>query len=67
MMLLIMNPTTLSMSPQQWPVILVGMASGFLGSTIDSVLGATLQYSGKYKQIKIITNFHAKFLSRKPS
>lgn len=32
--------------PPQWPVILIGCLGGFLGSMFDSILGATLQYSG---------------------
>ena len=32
----------------QWPIIVLGILSGFLGSTIDSYIGATLQYSGLY-------------------
>ena len=30
----------------QWPVLVVGLAAGFLGSLIDSILGATIQFSG---------------------
>lgn len=33
-------------APPQWPIIILGGCSGFLGSLIDSLLGATLQYSG---------------------
>lgn len=36
----------LTASPPQWPIILVGGIAGLLGSIIDSVIGATLQYSG---------------------
>ena len=33
-------------SPHQYHVIFIGGLAGFLGSIIDSLLGATLQYSG---------------------
>lgn len=33
-------------SPSQWPLIVFGGVAGLLGSVIDSLLGATLQYSG---------------------
>lgn len=36
----------LAASPPQWPLILFGGVAGLLGSVIDSLLGATLQYSG---------------------
>lgn len=36
----------LAASPAQWPLILFGGVAGLLGSIIDSLLGATLQYSG---------------------
>ncbi|XP_058838169.1 transmembrane protein 19 [Topomyia yanbarensis] len=35
-----------SHSPNQWPIIVFGGIAGLLGSIVDSLLGATLQYSG---------------------
>eukprot|EP00794_Sanderia_malayensis_P013002 gene13001-14341_t len=32
--------------PPQWPIIIIGTLAGFVGSIVDSILGATLQYSG---------------------
>lgn len=36
----------LAHSPNQWPIVAFGGIAGLLGSIIDSLLGATLQYSG---------------------
>lgn len=36
----------LAHSPKQWPIIVFGGIAGLLGSIVDSLLGATLQYSG---------------------
>lgn len=41
----------LSSSPPQWPILLVCTAAGVIGSAIDSVLGATVQYSGIYSRL----------------
>lgn len=42
----VVDRNILAASPPQWPLILFGGVAGLLGSIIDSVLGATLQYSG---------------------
>ncbi|KAK6631125.1 hypothetical protein RUM43_014221 [Polyplax serrata] len=36
-------------SPPQWPLILIGGLAGLLGSIVDSIFGATLQFSGLEK------------------
>lgn len=33
-------------SPPQWPLLLVGAIAGLVGSMIDSLIGATMQYTG---------------------
>lgn len=40
------DSNVLAISPPQWPLIFAGAFAGFVGSLIDSVLGATLQFSG---------------------
>lgn len=42
--------------PQQWPIILIGCAAGFIGSVVDSILGATVQYSGYCQVRKKVVN-----------
>uniref|UniRef100_A0A182W978 Transmembrane protein 19 n=1 Tax=Anopheles minimus TaxID=112268 RepID=A0A182W978_9DIPT len=41
-------------SPNQWPLIVFGGMAGLLGSLIDSLLGATLQYSGQNERGMIV-------------
>ncbi|XP_020279441.1 transmembrane protein 19-like isoform X2 [Pseudomyrmex gracilis] len=40
------DTSVLELSPPQWPIILVGGFGGFFGSLLDSILGATVNYSG---------------------
>ncbi|XP_023301698.1 transmembrane protein 19 isoform X2 [Lucilia cuprina] len=44
----------LMISPPQWPLILCGGIAGLFGSVVDSLLGATLQYSGIDEEGKIV-------------
>lgn len=44
--LLTVDTAVLQLAAPQWPIIIVGGIGGFVGSIIDSLLGATLQYSG---------------------
>lgn len=46
LLMLVSSPVMIA-APPQWPIVLVGAAGGLIGSIIDSLLGATMQYSGK--------------------
>lgn len=49
--LVMLQSEVLLKAPPQWPVILYGGLAGFLGSMIDSVLGGSLQFSGKHPKL----------------
>ena len=52
-----LQPTALrhdAATPAQWPLIALGAAAGVAGSLIDSLLGATLQYSGWCEEKKLV-------------
>ncbi|XP_041367871.1 transmembrane protein 19-like [Gigantopelta aegis] len=44
-------------SPIQWPIVFLGGAGGLLGSIVDSVLGATCQYSGYHKRHRHVVEY----------
>ncbi|XP_071446618.1 transmembrane protein 19 isoform X2 [Hetaerina americana] len=44
------DAATLAICPPQWPLLVFGGLAGFFGSLLDSVLGATLQFSGYDKE-----------------
>ncbi|XP_029651315.1 transmembrane protein 19 [Octopus sinensis] len=58
-LLLTINQRKLQESPVQWPVIIVGLVCGFGGSFLDSLLGATVQYSGYDQERNIIVEHSA--------
>lgn len=39
-------------APPQWPIIAFGAFAGFFGSMLDSIMGATLQYTGNLFYMK---------------
>lgn len=49
-----MDANALRVSPLQWPIILFGGVAGLLGSIIDSLIGATFQYSGQDASGRIV-------------
>ena len=53
---LLMNQDIHSLFESCWPIIPLGMLAGFLCSLIDSLIGATLQYSGLDTQRNCVVN-----------
>ncbi|GAB0093943.1 Transmembrane protein 19 [Sergentomyia squamirostris] len=48
------DKSILLLSPPQWPLIPIGGFAGLAGSVIDSLIGATLQYSGQDEKGRIV-------------
>lgn len=48
------EPNILQRSSPQWPIVLFGGVAGLFGSIVDSLIGATLQYSGIDSHGKIV-------------
>ena len=55
-----LDADTLEVSTSQWPLVLSGIFAGLFGSLIDSLLGATFQFSGKTNHL--ISQFIHTFL-----
>lgn len=67
--LLSVETEVLRSSPNQWPVLFVGLLGGFLGSLLDSFLGAIFQYSGVDAKTGVIVEFPrpgVKYISGSP-
>ncbi|XP_060695728.1 transmembrane protein 19 isoform X1 [Hemiscyllium ocellatum] len=59
----------LNTSPPQWPIVIYGAAAGFLGSILDSYLGAVMQYSGFDEDSGMVVNHitpNGRHISGKP-
>lgn len=58
--LLSVDTELLRSSPNQWPLLLIGLFGGFFGSLFDSFLGAIFQYSGIFRIVWMIMDLLTK-------
>ncbi|XP_060758769.1 transmembrane protein 19 isoform X2 [Neoarius graeffei] len=59
----------LHLAAPQWPIVVYGTVAGLLGSLLDSLLGAVMQYSGYDESTGKVVNFQApkiKWICGKP-
>ncbi|XP_043912933.1 transmembrane protein 19 isoform X2 [Protopterus annectens] len=59
----------LDISAPQWPLIVYGASAGFLGSVLDSYIGAVMQYSGYDENRHMAVNYYTdgvRHISGKP-
>ncbi|KAK7060658.1 Transmembrane protein 19 [Halocaridina rubra] len=53
-LLMLVSSQVMIKAPPQWPVLIVGALGGFIGSLIDSFIGATVQFSGMDSEGRIV-------------
>lgn len=61
-LLLVMPDEKLVYCPPQWPIVIICALSGLVGSTIDSILGSTIQFSGLYPPLHFPCTAQAEYL-----